>query len=110
MTRWQKFALEKGITKRKRERMVFDEQAKEWRPRYGYKVSINVEEWFARLQFVEWTQRANDEGASWAIPVKDGEDPTSDPFQNLAVEKKKRIVKNKLSMLRNMVRSLVCFS
>lgn len=38
MTRWQKFALEKGITKQKRERMVWDEDKKEWRPRHGYKV------------------------------------------------------------------------
>jgi regulator of ribosome biosynthesis len=37
-TRWEKFAKEKGIVKRKRERMVFDETAQEWKPRFGFKV------------------------------------------------------------------------
>jgi regulator of ribosome biosynthesis len=37
-TRWEKFALEKGIKKKKRERMVWDEDKKEWRPRFGFKV------------------------------------------------------------------------
>lgn len=39
MTTWEKFAKEKGIKKRKRsERMEWDEKAKAWRPRWGYKV------------------------------------------------------------------------
>ena len=38
-TRWQKYAREKGINAgKKKERMVFDEQKKEWAPRWGYKV------------------------------------------------------------------------
>jgi regulator of ribosome biosynthesis len=37
-TRWEAFAKEKGIKKRKRERMVWDEEKKEWAPRWGYKV------------------------------------------------------------------------
>ena len=37
-TRWELFAKEKGIKKRKRERMVFDDEKKEWAPRWGYKV------------------------------------------------------------------------
>lgn len=36
-TRWEKFAKEKGIQNRKRARMVWDEAAQEWRPRWGYK-------------------------------------------------------------------------
>ena len=40
-TRWQKYAREKGINAgKKKERMVFDEQKKEWAPRWGYKVRV----------------------------------------------------------------------
>ena len=37
-TKWEKFARKNGIKKHKRERMVYDKDAKEWRPRWGYKV------------------------------------------------------------------------
>ncbi len=53
-------------------------------------------------------QRANDEGAAWAIPVRGDADPSIDPFEALSVDKKKRVVKNKLSMLRNMVCAALC--
>jgi regulator of ribosome biosynthesis len=35
MTKWEKFAKEKGIKKRKRSKNVFDEQTDEWRRRHG---------------------------------------------------------------------------
>ena len=35
-TKWEKFAKEKGITKKKRDRMIWDEEQKEWKPRWGY--------------------------------------------------------------------------
>ena len=34
---WDRFAREKGITGKKRSRMVWDNDMKEWRPRHGYK-------------------------------------------------------------------------
>lgn len=37
-TKWEKFAKEKGIKKKKRSRMVVDEQTGEFMPRWGYKV------------------------------------------------------------------------
>jgi len=40
MTRWEEYAAQKGIQKRKRERMIWDEEMKEWRPRYGFKVRL----------------------------------------------------------------------
>ena len=49
-TRWEEYAKVKGITKRKKGRMVWDEAAKEWKPRWGYK-------------------RANDETKDWVIEV-----------------------------------------
>jgi regulator of ribosome biosynthesis len=39
-TKWEAFAKEKGIKKQKRSRMVYDEPTGEWKPRWGYQVSI----------------------------------------------------------------------
>lgn len=35
-TRWEAFAEKKGIVKKKRSRMVFDEESDSYKPRYGY--------------------------------------------------------------------------
>ena len=85
-TKWEKFAKEKGIKNKKRERMLWDEQKKEWRPRYGY-------------------QRANDEMRDWAIEVGPNDNPYEDPFQARKVAKKERILKNKLKQLGNLERA-----
>lgn len=45
------FAKTKGIQKRKRGRMVWDEKEQTWKPRYGYK-------------------RANDESNEWVLEHK----------------------------------------
>ena len=34
-TRWEQFAKEKGIQKKKKDRMVYDDATKEWRPQWG---------------------------------------------------------------------------
>lgn len=36
-TRWEKFAEERGIQKKKRSRLVYDDISKDWVPRWGYK-------------------------------------------------------------------------
>lgn len=36
-TKWEVFAQQKGIQKKKRSKLVFDEAAGEWRRRHGYK-------------------------------------------------------------------------
>jgi len=54
-TRWEKFAAEKGITKKKRSKMVWDESAQRWAPRFGF-------------------GKANaQDDAPWLIPAKAGE-------------------------------------
>ena len=53
-------------------------------------------------------QRANDELRDWVIPVKRDTDPFMDPFEERATLKKERIVKNKLSHIRNLVSVLWC--
>lgn len=82
-TTWEKFAKEKGILNKKRSRMVWDEQYEEFRPRWGYK-------------------KANTQEQDWAIPVKESDDPYADPWEKMAVEKKDRVIKNKLNQLKNM--------
>ncbi|PFH36152.1 ribosome biogenesis regulatory protein (rrs1) protein [Besnoitia besnoiti] len=37
LTRWEQFAKEKGIQKRKRSRLVWDEHTRDWVPRWGHK-------------------------------------------------------------------------
>lgn len=64
-TRWAKFAAEKGIVKKKRDRMIYDELQQKWMPRYGYK-------------------RHNSDDADWLIPAKPSDKPGSDPFEEKA--------------------------
>jgi len=77
-TKWEKFAKEKGIGKHKRERMIFDEESGEYKPRYGYK-------------------RAKDDQKDWLIEERPGEDfrGAEDPFQARAEAKKKRVEEQK---------------
>lgn len=86
-TRWEKFAKEKGIVNRKRDRMVWDEQAQKMKPRYGY-------------------GRANDDTKDWAIPVGANDDPYEDPFEKRKTAKKERVMKNSLKQLANMDRAM----
>eukprot|EP00301_Raphidiophrys_heterophryoidea_P025012 c8288_g1_i1.p1 GENE.c8288_g1_i1~~c8288_g1_i1.p1 ORF type:complete len:396 (+),score=108.80 c8288_g1_i1:94-1188(+) len=64
MTKWEKFAQDKGVGKHKRDRMVFDEDTQDWRPRYGF-------------------QRANSNQKDWIIEEKPGENLSGheDPFE-----------------------------
>jgi regulator of ribosome biosynthesis len=44
LTRWEKYAKLKGIKKQKKERMVWDEEAQEFRPRWGYKRANSIKD------------------------------------------------------------------
>ena len=82
LTKWEKFAKEKGIKKTKKSRKVFDEQTQEFRPRFGYKSKGDLHD--------------------WAVPVKDGEDPYADPFAKAKLEKQSRVLKNKMAQIKNL--------
>ncbi len=87
LTRWEKFAKEKGIKNKKRERMVHDEDTDEFRPRYGYKRAENgIEE----MPIVE---------------VKHGSDPYADPWAAARVDKKERVAKNATNQAKNQLRA-----
>ncbi|KAJ1729948.1 Rhodanese- sulfurtransferase [Coemansia biformis] len=83
MTRWEKFAKIKGIQKRKRGAMVFDEAQGEWRPRFGFK-GVN-----------------NDGQQPWLLEVPQSADPYQDQYQVRREEKKERIEKNQRRHQRN---------
>lgn len=81
-TRWEKFAEVKGIAKRKKERMVYDEEAKEYRPVWGYK-------------------KARDDRDVPIIELSEQADPYEDQFEKRRKEKKERVAKNEEQRLRN---------
>ena len=57
-TKWEKFAEKKGIQKKKRSKMVWDEATQQWAPRYGYGRANNFK----------------DQAENWVIEAKKGDD------------------------------------
>uniref|UniRef100_H2ZRB8 Ribosome biogenesis regulatory protein n=1 Tax=Ciona savignyi TaxID=51511 RepID=H2ZRB8_CIOSA len=84
-TKWEEYAKLKGIRKLKKGRMVWDDESKSWKPRWGYK-------------------RANDDTKEWVLEVPRNADPNEDQFEKKMKEKKERIAKNDLQRLRNIAR------
>lgn len=87
-TKWEKFAREKGIKKRKRDRMVFDEDDQQFKPRFGYKRAQNG------IEDVP------------IIEVKPGQDPYADPWSDARKVKKEASKKEEKNQRRNLNRAL----
>jgi len=85
-TKWELFAAEKGLQKRKKSRHTFDDQLDQWVPRHGYK-------------------QGADDLKDWMVPVKKGENPYVDPWEKADLEKKQRVLNNKMSQMRNIERA-----
>ncbi|CAK0885730.1 unnamed protein product, partial [Prorocentrum cordatum] len=85
-TRWQQFMEERNMRKRKRSKLVFDEESGDWRPRWGY-----------------GSVKKAKEARSFIHEVKEGENPYADPFAKAAAEKKLIAAKQKLREVRNKV-------
>ena len=85
-TKWELFALEKGIKKKKRSRMVYSEELKDWVPRWG-RGSIK------KIQ-------ASRDVIREMKPGEEGEDL----FQNAKQEKKLALNKQKLNEFKNELR------
>ena len=107
MTKWEKYAKEKGQTvtdkciacimsiltkssgidkKKKKDRMVWDDVVQKWVPQFGYKK-------------VQAEQEKN-----WMIPVKGNAPDDEDPFEKLAESKREKVAKNELQRLRNLAK------
>ena len=87
-TKWEKFAETKGIKKRKRSKLVWDETAGEWRRRFGY----------GRV--------GSDEADVPILEARPGEDPDEDPFARVRNEKKARVKANEKRRVANVKASL----
>lgn len=86
-TKWEKFAKEKGIQNKKSQRMVWDDEQKEYRPNWGYK-------------------RANDGVLNQPIvEVKGAKDPLIDPWTEARAAKRARLNKNLTQKVKNDMRS-----
>ncbi|CAL8312405.1 unnamed protein product [Merluccius merluccius] len=86
-TKWEEFAKLKGIKKKKnRDNLVWDEVAKEWKRRFGFK-------------------RARDDTKEWLIEVPATADPNEDQFAKRNAAKKERVARNELNRLRNIARA-----
>ncbi|XP_020501482.2 ribosome biogenesis regulatory protein homolog [Labrus bergylta] len=85
-TKWEEFAKLKGIQKKKKTNLVWDDTAKEWRRRWGYK-------------------RAKDDTKDWLIEVPETADPNEDQFARRATAKKERVAKNEFNRLKNIARA-----
>ena len=48
-TKWEKFAKDKGIKKKKKDKLVWDDATKEWKPRYGYRGINQKNDWVVEL-------------------------------------------------------------
>jgi len=83
-TRWEKYAKEKGIQNKKRERLVWDDETQTWAPRWGY------------------GRHAEDgKQGEWMVELNDKDDDTVDKFQERRQSKKMRVLKNRQKYLRN---------
>ncbi|KAK6945086.1 Ribosomal biogenesis regulatory protein [Dillenia turbinata] len=83
LTKWEAFAKAKGIRKRKKDKLVFDEQTGTWKRRYGY-------------------DRVNDDNDIPIIDAKMKDEPGEDPFAKRKGDKKKRVEKQEKNRLQNL--------
>ncbi|XP_058113121.1 ribosome biogenesis regulatory protein homolog [Magnolia sinica] len=82
-TKWELFAQKKGIKKRKKDKIVYDEQTGTWKRRHGY-------------------DRVNDDKDVPIIEAKMTDEPGEDPFSKRQKEKKNRVEKQEKNRLQNL--------
>jgi len=82
-TKWELFAIKKGIKNRKRDKLVFDDQTESWKRQYGY-------------------DRVNDDNDVPIIEAKMTDEPGVDPFAKRRAEKKQRVEKNEKNRFNNL--------
>ncbi|KAG2290791.1 hypothetical protein Bca4012_034148 [Brassica carinata] len=82
-TKWEEFALKKGIQKRKKDKIVYDETTDKFKRRHGY-------------------DRVNDDNDIPIIEAKASDEPGEDPFAMRLDDKKKRVGKQEKNRLENL--------
>ncbi|XP_067647895.1 ribosome biogenesis regulatory protein homolog [Eurosta solidaginis] len=87
LTKWEKFAKEKGIKKKKKDKKKYDEVLDKWVPTYGYK-------------------RADAEREKeWVLEVPKNVDPNEDMFQKKIDLRNEKVAKNEIQRMKNIVRA-----
>lgn len=96
LTRWEKFAKSKGITKKKKDRLVYDEATDAWVPKHGYgRIGTTSRE----------AKREGKVETDWAYELRPGDDPNVDHIERKTLEKQQRVLKNKMNQLGNIDRA-----
>lgn len=87
LTKWEKFAKQKGIQSRKKDKMVYDENIGEWVPRWGYKgANKDLEE-------------------QWIHELKNNGNTDMDPAKTAKKERLAKQAKNEKQRLGNLARA-----
>nr|CAH7756914.1 unnamed protein product [Callosobruchus chinensis] len=87
LTKWQQFAKDKGIQKKKKGKLSWDEQLQKWVPLYGFK------------------RAKSDKEKNWLLEVPGNADPLEDQFAKKVEAKSERVAKNELQRLRNIAKA-----
>lgn len=87
LTRWEKFAKEKGIVKKKKDKKVWDETLGDWVPTWGAK----------RVK----AEKEKD----WILEVPKNVDPMTDMFEKKADLKKEKVARNEVNRMKNVARA-----
>ncbi|XP_049868825.1 ribosome biogenesis regulatory protein homolog [Pectinophora gossypiella] len=87
LTKWQEFAKAKGITKKKKDKLKWDEELQKWVPLFGFK------------------KAAAEKEKNWLIEVPQNVDPMTDMYEKKASEKSEKVAKNELQRLKNIARA-----
>ncbi|XP_076257427.1 ribosome biogenesis regulatory protein homolog [Rhynchophorus ferrugineus] len=87
LTKWEKFAKEKGIQKKKKAKLSWDAQLQKWIPMYGFK-KVKAEK-----------------TKNWVLEVPQNSDPYEDQFKKNTAAKSENVAKNELQRLRNIAKA-----
>ncbi|PWN36118.1 RRS1-domain-containing protein [Meira miltonrushii] len=86
-TKWEAFAKRKGIANKKKDKMVWDDETKEWVPRWGFKGKNKKEE------------------EQWIHELPNNVDDDYNPVSALKKQRKERSLHNKGQQLKNATRA-----
>ncbi|KAG5894125.1 hypothetical protein JTB14_004063 [Gonioctena quinquepunctata] len=87
LTKWQQFAKDKGIQKKKKSKLSWEEQLQKWVPMYGFKrVKAEKEK-------------------NWVLEVPGNADPMEDQFAKKIKATSEKVAKNELQRLRNIAKA-----
>nr|XP_014092699.1 ribosome biogenesis regulatory protein homolog [Bactrocera oleae] len=87
LTKWEKFAKEKGIKKKKKDKKVYDTTLDKWVPTYGFKRADAEKE------------------KEWVLEVPKNVDPNEDMFQKKIDLRSEKVARNEIQRMKNIVRA-----